>query len=226
MPRPLYDVRRLAGRRRSSSSASSARSSSGAGPGAAGGRPASNIRSASSRSALSSACRSLAWIFLALVGANPITFDLPQKGTLQPARRHADPARIRGAALGLVTYTAAFIAEVVRAGILAGLEGPDGSRRVARPQARPDPAPRGHPAGDARHHPAADQPVPQPDQELVARGGDRLSRPRAGLHGHGAQPDRPGDRGGGDHHGGLPHHQPRHLVFMNIYNRRVAIVER
>ena len=29
------------------------------------------------------------------------------------------------------------------------------------------------------------------------------------------------------HHGGLSHHQPRHLAaLMNIYNRRMALVER
>ena len=77
--------------------------------------------------------------------------------------------------LGLSLYTAAFIAEVVRSGIAAvprgqseaaaalGLDAPDGD------------APGAAAAGTARHHPAADQPVPEPHQEFVARRGDRLS---------------------------------------------------
>ena len=75
-------------------------------------------------------------------------------------------------------YTATFIAEIVRAGILAVAQGPDRGRLFARPAAGADAAAGRHPAGDARHHPAADQPIPQPDQELVAGGRDRLSRPR------------------------------------------------
>ena len=96
---------------------------------------------------------------------------------------------------GSSLYTAAFIAEVVRAGILAVSHGPDRGRLCARPARRADAAAGRDPAGDARHHPAADQPVSQPDQELLARGRHRLSRPRADLHRHGAQPDRPGGRG-------------------------------
>ena len=37
------------------------------------------------------------------------------------------------------------------------------------------------PASDAHHHPAADQPVSQPDQELLAGGRNRLSRSRLGV---------------------------------------------
>ena len=86
--------------------------------------------------------------------------------------------------VGLVIYTAAFIAEIVRAGILAVSQGPDRSGPFARPAARADAAPRRHPAGDARHHPAADQPVPQPHQELLARRRHRLPGSGADLHGH------------------------------------------
>ena len=68
--------------------------------------------------------------FCSLSGANPITFDMPEQKGLQPARRHADPARNSSrCSLGLVTYTAAFIAEIVRAGILA-VSGPDARRLV------------------------------------------------------------------------------------------------
>ena len=52
-----------------------------------------------------------------------------------------------------------------------------------------------HPAaGAARHRAADDEPVPQPDQELLARGRDRL--PGRGLdRQYHAEPDRAGDRG-------------------------------
>ena len=72
--------------------------------------------------------------------------------------------------IALATYTAAFIAEVVRAGILAVPRGQTeaalalGLRRGQMLRLR------GRAAGAARHHPAADQPVSQPDQELLARG--------------------------------------------------------
>ena len=90
------------------------------------------------------------------------------------------PGVRRAAARASSIYTAAFIAEIVRAGILA-----------VQPRARWEAAQRARPAraaqalrldraaaGAARDHPADDQPVPQPDQEQLARGGDRLSRPR------------------------------------------------
>ena len=90
------------------------------------------------------------------------------------------PARVRGAAARPVASTpAAFIAEIVRAGILAVSHGQ--TEAASRSGLRPGMTLRlgRHPAGAARHHPAADQPVSQPDQELVARGGHRLSRSRA-----------------------------------------------
>ena len=58
-------------------------------------------------------------------------------------------------------------------------------------------------AGDARDPAAADQPVSQPHQELVAGGRDRLSRPGLGVRRHDAEPDRAGDRDHRDHHGRL-----------------------
>ena len=57
---------------------------------------------------------------------------------------------------GLVVYTAAFIAEVVRAGTLVGLQRTDGSRCCAWIAAPPDPESHRDPASQARDHPAAD----------------------------------------------------------------------
>jgi general L-amino acid transport system permease protein len=128
----------------------------------------------------------LAWIFLALTGGNPITFDLPQRSRFNLTGGTTILPEFVALLVGLVTYTAGFIAEVVRAGILAVSRGQTEAANALG--LRPGPTLRlgGDPAGHARDHPAADEPVPQPDQELVAGGGDRLPRPRPGLHGHGA----------------------------------------
>ena len=76
-------------------------------------------------------------------------------------------------------YTGAFIAEIVRSGILAvharAVGG--GWRSGLRPDA--DPAADRRAAGTAGHHPAADEPVSEPHQELLACRGDRLSRLRS-----------------------------------------------
>ena len=60
---------------------------------------------------------------LGLVGANPIDFDMPQKGTFNLRGGMQILPEFVALLLGLVTYTAAFIAEVVRAGILAVSKG-------------------------------------------------------------------------------------------------------
>jgi general L-amino acid transport system permease protein len=68
----------------------------------------------------------------------------------------------------------AFIAEIVRAGYPGRQPRSDGSGACPRSAQRSDPSSGGHSAGDARDHSAAHQPVPEPDQELVPGGGDRL----------------------------------------------------
>ncbi|WP_243368228.1 amino acid ABC transporter permease [Microvirga solisilvae] len=65
----------------------------------------------------------LTWIVLAIVGANPISFELPRKGTFNLTGGMQILPEFVALLLGLVTYTAAFIAEVVRAGILAVSKG-------------------------------------------------------------------------------------------------------
>ena len=65
----------------------------------------------------------LTWIVLALIGANPITFEMPRKGTFNLTGGMQILPEFVALLLGLVTYTAAFIAEVVRAGILAVSKG-------------------------------------------------------------------------------------------------------
>ncbi|MFC4174472.1 amino acid ABC transporter permease [Microvirga sp. GCM10011540] len=64
-----------------------------------------------------------AWVVLALAGANPISFEMPQKGTFNLQGGMQVLPEFVALLLGLTTYTAAFIAEVVRAGILAVSKG-------------------------------------------------------------------------------------------------------
>jgi general L-amino acid transport system permease protein len=61
----------------------------------------------------------IAWFLLAVSAGNPISFDLPQKGTFNLTGGMQILPEFVALLLGLVIYTAAFIAEVVRAGILA-----------------------------------------------------------------------------------------------------------
>ena len=72
-------------------------------------------------------------------------------------------------------------------------QGADGSRLLARTATRLGAAADRDPAGDARDPAAAHQPISQCDQELLAGGGDRLSRSGLGICRHGAEPDRAGD---------------------------------
>ena len=116
----------------------------------------------------------------ALTGA-PLTFDMPRlKGFNFEGGLVVQPEFL-ALLLGLSVYTAAFIAEIVRSGIQGVPKGQKEAAAALGLSRRPGDAPRRHAAGAAHHHPAADQPVPQPDQELLARGGDRLSRPRLGV---------------------------------------------
>jgi general L-amino acid transport system permease protein len=65
----------------------------------------------------------LLWIALALFGANPIGFDAPRKGTFNLQGGMQILPEFVALLVGLVIYTGAFTAEVVRAGILAVSKG-------------------------------------------------------------------------------------------------------
>jgi general L-amino acid transport system permease protein len=112
--------------------------------------------------------------------------------------------------MGLIIYTGAFIAEVMRAGILAvparAGRGRPGSRAHRGPGlASGCPSP-----GAAGHHPAADQPVPEPHQKLQP--GHRHRLPRSVLcwpHHH--QPGRPRGARVRARHGRLPAAQPDYV---------------
>jgi general L-amino acid transport system permease protein len=118
----------------------------------------------------------------------PFTFDIARlsgfnlKGGLQIIPEMA------ALVFGLVTFTAAFIAEIVRAGVLAVPHDNETHR---------------HSASDASHHAAAHVAIPEHRQEFVARRVHRLSGPRADFRRHGSQSDAGGSAGDGGHHGGL-----------------------
>jgi general L-amino acid transport system permease protein len=63
------------------------------------------------------------WLVLALAGTNPISFEMPRRGTFNLTGGMQLLPEFVALLLGLVTYTAAFIAEIVRAGILAVSKG-------------------------------------------------------------------------------------------------------
>ena len=79
----------------------------------------------------------IAWLLLGLVATNPISFDMPQKGTFNLRGGMQILPEFVALLVGLVTYTAAFIAEVVRAGILAVSKGQtEAARSLGMPQWR------------------------------------------------------------------------------------------
>jgi len=117
--------------------------------------------------------------------------------------------RIMAMLFGLVIYTAAFIAEWLRAGIRFGVKGPDRGCLFARLRAGADLCALSSFHSDGVISSAENQPVSQPDQELqlaVAIGYPDLSD----FCRHGADQT---DRRRVDRHtmGGLSHDQPRHL---------------
>jgi general L-amino acid transport system permease protein len=65
----------------------------------------------------------LVWLVLALVAGNPVSVEMPQRGTFNLTGGMQILPEFVALLLGLATYTAAFIAEVVRAGILAVSKG-------------------------------------------------------------------------------------------------------
>ena len=75
--------------------------------------------------------------------------------------------------------------------------------------------------------PPADQPISEPHQEFIARRVHRLSRSRAGLRRHGAEPDRRGGAGHLHHHGCLSlRSRSSASLAMNLLQRALHSRER
>ena len=144
-------------------------------------------------------------VVMAVAGA-PFAFDVARlsgfnlKGGLQVIPEMA------ALVFGLVTFTAAFIAEIVRAGVLAvpvgqseaagalGLHRGLSMRLVVIPQAMRLITP-----------PLTSQFLNIVKNSSLGRV-HRLSRPRSDFRRHGSEPDPGGGAGDGDHHGGLSGH--------------------
>jgi len=150
----------------------------------------------------------IGWV---LVGPSPLSLTVPElakfnfHGGLRLTTEYA------GMLTGLVIYTGAFIAEVVRAGNPGRQQGPVRGRPRPGAELHAGPAPGGLSPGAAGHHPTADQPVPEPDQELESGDYDRLRRCLfCGPDHH--QPVGAGGAGLSHDHGRLPHSQPDHVA--------------
>ena len=98
-----------------------------------------------------------------------------------PVLMHADANTLitpfAAATLGLALNEGAYMAEIVRAGIISVDEGPDRRRARARHDAAADDAPHRAAAGDARDRPADRQRGDLDAQDDVARQRDRLHGP-------------------------------------------------
>ena len=130
--------------------------------------------------------------FLGLVVAGwPITFDYPVLGGFNFSGGTVIIPEFMALLVALSIYTASFIAEIVRAGIQAVSHGQTEAASALGMRQRHHHAAGGHSPGHAGDHSAARQPVPEPDKELFAGGGDRLSR-SGGDRRHGLEPNRTG----------------------------------
>ena len=114
------------------------------------------------------------WVGLALIvglpllvflrAGAPLAFDWPALRGFNFAGGGAVSPEFAALLLGLTIYTASFIAEIVRAGILSVSWGQSEAALGARPSAGADDAARRFAAGAARHHATDDQSVSEPDQ--------------------------------------------------------------
>ena len=168
------------------------------------------------------------WVGLAIVvvltgvvfiaTGDPLTFEMPVKTRFNINGGWTCRPSSRRCSLALGVYTASFIAEIVRSGIMAvshgqteaaralGLRGGHVLRLVVLPQALRVIIP-----------PLASEYLNITKNTSLARG-HRLCRPRRGRQQR-AQPDRPVDRGGGDLDGVLPRAVDHHLGRDELVQR-------
>ena len=155
--RPYVDGHRFAGRHRRRPSCWRAGRATARTP------PASTFPSCWRRRPDRSACRSL----VLLLGGAPLVWAVPALRGFNFVGGVVLLPEFFALLIGLTIYTAAFIAEIVRAGILAVNRGQTEAAPALGPDARAADAAGDPAAGVARHHPADDQPVPQHHQELA-----------------------------------------------------------
>jgi general L-amino acid transport system permease protein len=156
------------------------------------------------------ACSLLGWA----LGGAPTELNRPVKGEFSIEHGGALTPEFLAVLIGLTLYTAAFMAEVVRGGIQSVPRG-QGEAAAALGLSRHQRCAGDAAAGAARDHSAPDQPVPEPDQELVAGGGHWL--PRRGVHQPIRRSTRPDGRwSASPGHAGLPDHITGHLLAHEL----------
>ncbi len=117
--------------------------------------------------------------------------------------------------LGLVLYTAAFVAEVVRAGIQSVTKGQTEAAMSIGLKTGPG-TESGYPApGTAGYRTTADQPDAQPDKKQFTGSGHRLPGFCIRCRNH-HQPDRPGHRRRSHDHDGLSDFQPVNISIHEL----------
>ncbi len=140
-----------------------------------------------------------------LFARKPDCLGRPGPAAVQLPRRHGGPTGIRRPVAGPVdVYSGVHRRD--RA-CRNPRRAPRANRSLPRPGDRPHthPEPGGHSPGPADHRASADQPVREPDQELLAGPCNRVHGHRGNHRRHFPEPDRPGD--------GV--HDPRTAAVLN-----------
>ena len=104
-------------------------------------------------------------IGLIIAGGDPLEADIPVLSGFNFSGGYQLSPEFAALLVGLVTYTAAFIAEVVRAGIQCRGSGSIRSCKCYRIELFPIAQPGDHPPGIAGNHSAVNQPIPKPYQK-------------------------------------------------------------
>jgi His/Glu/Gln/Arg/opine family amino acid ABC transporter permease subunit len=153
----------------------------------------------------------LAWF----AGGGPAQFNFPIKGDFSIEQGGSLTPRVPVGAARPDRLHRRFRGRSRAGGHQFGVPRPGRGIRCPGPEPGADHATGDAAAGAARDHPADDQPVPEPHQELLARRGHRL--PGRGVDcQHGPQPDR--TRGGMYCHrdAGLPDHLAHHVAAHEL----------
>ncbi len=151
------------------------------------------------------------WLMTFIAGV-PFTWEVPELQRFNIRGGWVVIPELVSIVVALSVYTAAFIGETVRSGIQSVSHGQTEAASLRARLTWPGIAAGHRAASVAGDRAAADQPIPEPRKELVARCCYRLSGHGVAVRRHGAQSDRAGYRNHGHHHECLSGHQHQHLA--------------